>query len=136
MSNYKKTPSLMFAFNTLIKWLIWMGDIFKKLSLVQNSNSIRRFNNFVSFSDKPIAKKGTNAEVKAKRSSLNFRINSSSYCPECAQLQIAQTTSMTAYEFLFFIYFQFINIVIEFFLSYLLIFLIFHFRKTIYNHRW
>uniref|UniRef100_A0A8W8KV76 Secreted protein n=1 Tax=Magallana gigas TaxID=29159 RepID=A0A8W8KV76_MAGGI len=42
--------------------------------------------------DKPIAKKGTNAEVKAKRSSLNSRINSSSYCPECAQLQIAQTT--------------------------------------------
>lgn len=112
-----------------------MGDIFKKLSLVQNSNSIRRFNNFVSFSDKPIAEKGTNAEVKAKRSSLNSRLNSSTYCPECAQLQLAQTTSMTAYEFLFFIYFQFINIVIEFFLSYLLIFLIFHFRKTIYNHR-
>lgn len=43
-----------------------MGDIFKKVSLVQNSSSIRRFNNFVSFSDKPIAKKGTNAEVKAK----------------------------------------------------------------------
>lgn len=54
----------------------------------------------ISFSDKPIAKKGTNAEVKAKRSSLNnSRINLSTNCPECTQLQLAETTRMTIYEY-------------------------------------
>lgn len=58
---------------------------------------IQLLNNFDSFSDKPITEKGTNANVKAKKSLMNnSRVNSNTDCPECAQLQLAETTRMTA----------------------------------------